>query len=276
MSNYKQPITSHLLTKERDSLVLGKGNDIHQRLNKDVINILQSVSWELNEDILDDLHDVLKPSDEQLTPMEEKDRVEAFKVRDVETGNVIQYLLDNNNRFFFGWKYDKRGRSYSMGYHINPQGNEYRKAMLQFSDKEVLTPVGKTHLLMDIANTYGYDKLTWIKRRIHANMIVADIFSDMRSYGRKVREYAEKADDSMLFRKAINAWRRGVHLGEPIGHNMGYDGTASGLQFMSAMSGCSVGSKNTNLHAKIERIMTDESLAQIEELEVELRELSSI
>ena len=112
---YRQPIKSHLLTKEKDSLILGRGNDVHQRINKDVINILQSVAWEINTDIVDDLYDVLKPADEPLTAFEETDRRNAFKVRELETLNVIQYLLDNGNKFFFGWKYDKRGRSYSQG-----------------------------------------------------------------------------------------------------------------------------------------------------------------
>lgn len=271
---YKQPIKSHLLTKERDSLVLGRGNDINQQINKDVINILQSVAWELNEDILDDLHDVLKPADEPLTAFELKDRREAFRVRDIETSNVIQYLLDNGNKFYFGWKYDKRGRSYSQGYHINPQGNQYRKAMLQFADKEVLTEDGKQHLLMDIANTFGYDKLTWFKRSMKANAIVKDIFSDMRSYSRKLNEYCLEADDSMLFRKAINAWKRGVKEGQPIGHNMGYDGTASGLQFMGAMAGCPVTARNSNVHAKVERTMKEEAQIELDKLEAELASLN--
>ena len=78
----------------------------------------------------------------------------------------------------------------------------------------------------------------------------------------------------MLFRKAINAWRRGVHLGEPIGHNMGYDGTASGLQFMGAMAGCSVTARNSNVHAKVERTMKDEAQAELDKLEAELASLN--
>ena len=179
---YNQPIKSHLLTKEKDSLILGRGNDVHQRINKDVINTLQSVAWEINLDILDNIHDVLKPSNEVLTAFEETDRLNAFNVREAETHNVIQYLLDNGNRFFFGWKYDKRGRSYSQGYHINPQGNQYRKAMLQFSDKEVLTEEGREYLMYDIANTYGFDKEVWAKRWLEAHKMIKDIFSHMRSY----------------------------------------------------------------------------------------------
>lgn len=263
------------MTKEKDSLILGRGNDIGQDLNKDVINALQSVAWELNIDILDSIDDVLKPSSDPLSALEIQDRKYAFSMRNMETNNVIQYLLDNGNKFFFGWKYDKRGRSYSQGYHINPQGNEYRKAMLQFSDKELLTEEGKSHLMMDIANCYGWDKLTWFKRRMKAQKLITYLFSDMRSYERKLRETCETADSPMLFRKAINAWKRGVHMSEPIGHNMGYDGTASGLQFMSAMSGCTTTARNCNVHAKIERIMNEDAQAKLVALEAQLADLEA-
>lgn len=270
---YRAPIKSHLLTKEHDSLILGKGNNVNQHISKEAINALQSVAWELNVDILDDLRDVLKDSDEALSTYELQDRVKAFNLRDVETDNVIQYLLDNGNTFFFGWKYDKRGRSYSQGYHVNPQGNEYRKAMLQFSNKKMLTDAGRKHLLHDIANTFGYDKLTWLQRRIKANQIVADIFSDTLTYKDRLEDYIAEAGDKMLFRKAINAYYNGVILELPIGHNMGYDGTASGLQFMSAMSGCAITARNCNVHPKRVRTMSSDAQTRIEQLEKELAEM---
>jgi hypothetical protein len=36
------------------------------------------------------------------------------------------------------WKYDKRGRLYSQGYHVNPQGTSYKKAMLEFANPEII------------------------------------------------------------------------------------------------------------------------------------------
>ncbi len=103
-----------------------------------------------------------------------------------------------------------------------------------------------------------------------ANAIIKDVFEDGRSTDRKIREYSEKADTPLLFIKAMYAWKEGVILGNPIGHNMGLDGTASGLQFMSAMSGCVTSAQNCNVHAKIERKYTDEVAERLEELEAEL------
>jgi DNA-directed RNA polymerase len=35
-------------------------------------------------------------------------------------------------------KYDKRGRTYSQGYHIQPQGSDWNKAVIEFADKEIV------------------------------------------------------------------------------------------------------------------------------------------
>jgi len=264
-------VTSHLLTKDIDSLILGRGNDIGQHINKNAINRLQSVPWSINEEILPFLHDTLKPSEETLTVFETTERLKAYKLRDKETDNTIDYLLENGNQFYFGWKFDKRGRQYSQGYHINPQGNEYRKAMLSFANKKLLTVEGMGYLKIDIANCMGYDKLTWFARKMKAGAIIADVFKDGRSTDRKIREYSEQADTPLLFIKAMYAWKEGVINGNPIGHNMGLDSTASGLQYLSALSGCCVTARHANVHALIERTYTEEAQNRLEELEAELK-----
>jgi len=108
-------ITSHLLTKDNDSLVLGRGNNRGQKVNIKALNALQQVPWKLNEDILHLLKDTLKSSDKPLTAMEESDRDKAYTLRNRETDVVADYLLENGNSFYFGYRYDKRGRSYSAG-----------------------------------------------------------------------------------------------------------------------------------------------------------------
>lgn len=35
-------------------------------------------------------------------------------------------------------RYDRRGRVYASGYHVNTQGDDYRKAVLTLANKEVL------------------------------------------------------------------------------------------------------------------------------------------
>ena len=266
-------VTSHLLTKDKDSLILGRGNNVGQHVNTNTINKLQSIPWSINENILHLLSDTLKPSDEPLTALEEKERIKAYNIRDKETDNVIDYLLENGNYFYFGWKYDKRGRSYSSGYHCNPQGNEYRKAMLSFADKELLTTEGIKYLKIDIANQMGYDKETWFHRITKANGIINNIFNNDLPWEDMVQQYALEADAPLLFIKAIYAYHEGVILGKPIGHNTGLDATASGIQWLSALSGCATSAQNSNVHAKVECTYTDEAQARLAELEEELASL---
>jgi hypothetical protein len=268
----KSRVTSHLLTKEHDSLILNNRNNPKSTLNnvnKGVINKLQDVAWEINEDVLYHIKDTLKP-DDSLTQLEQREREKAYILRNLETDNIIDYLLENGNKFYFGWKYDKRGRSYSQGYHINPQGNAYRKAMLSYADKERLNDEGIKNLKYDIANHLGYDKETWFKRTVEANKILAKIFHDDIFDEVVMLEISETASEPELFIKAIYAYYRGVILGEPIGHNMGLDCTASGLQLMAVMACCPTTAENSNVHAKVERTYTPETQQRLEELEAEL------
>lgn len=104
------------------SLLLGNRLSKHQEYQAyDVVNILQSIEWELDQDIL--------KFDEPVT----NTRSERDLAR--------EYYNDilPNNKFHFVWKYDKRGRTYSQGYHINLQSTEYKKASLNFKNKEVIS-----------------------------------------------------------------------------------------------------------------------------------------
>ena len=115
---------------QHKSVILGSLNHHtgHQAL--DVINILQALPWELNEML-----------EFQEVPNSELDTVG----KELQFGNhrnqstrVYQELIDNGNRFHFVWNFDKRGRSYSQGYHCNLQATEYKKAILSFANKELV------------------------------------------------------------------------------------------------------------------------------------------
>ncbi len=51
----------------------------------------------------------------------------------------IDLMLFNNNKFYICHSYDSRGRIYANGYHINYQGIDYQKALIQFHNKEKVT-----------------------------------------------------------------------------------------------------------------------------------------
>jgi len=284
----KRKVESVYLTKDKDSIFCGaRGVDVGQKVNVEAINKFQRVQWEINTDILHLLSDKLKEPDwknpNPPSALELKEREKAFILRDKETNDVIDYLLENGNKFYFNWKYDARGRSYCQGYHINIQGNEYRKAMLRFSNKELLTEEGIYYLKIDIANTMGYDKLTWLERIVRANAIISNTFYKVINDNKYERDFAsieeaivaqsKEADSPLLFIKAMFAYYHGVILGKPIGHNMSLDSTASGLQIMAALSGCCITARNCNVHAKIERVLTEEAAEKLSQLEAELASL---
>jgi len=90
-------------------------------------------------------------------------------------------------------------------------------------------------LRIDIANQFGLDKVTWNERIAWVN-----------SNETKLEEQIKQADKPILYQKAVTAYRKALK-GEPIGHIMYLDATASGLQIMAVLTGC----KNTALYTNL-------------------------
>lgn len=53
--------------------------------------------------------------------------------------DVMETLTGLSDVLYITHKYDRRGRCYSSGYHVNPQGTDYNKAVLHSAKKEVVT-----------------------------------------------------------------------------------------------------------------------------------------
>ena len=104
--------------RQGDNVILGRGNYHDGIQGMDVLNMLQSVKFELDPDILINFKD--------------------NKLFDTHQFEAISAGL-LGKPFQFEWNYDKRGRSYSTGYDIQLQGNEYKKALISLHNKEVVT-----------------------------------------------------------------------------------------------------------------------------------------
>lgn len=63
-------------------------------------------------------------------------RVKAFNKYDRTAHEVIRTITRYGNEFHLTHKYDKRGRVYCQGYHINYQGAPWNKAVIELADKE--------------------------------------------------------------------------------------------------------------------------------------------
>ena len=66
-------------------------------------------------------------------------RVRAFQKYDRTARDVMTMVeVSGNGEFYLTHRYDKRGRCYSQGYHINYQGNSWNKAVVEFANGEVV------------------------------------------------------------------------------------------------------------------------------------------
>jgi len=186
---------------ERKSIILGKGNHHNKYQAYDALNLLQMVPWTIDSSIYINYEN----------PNKNMDKAQFDRV-----------ITDNLGKpFYFVWRYDKRGRSYSSGYDLNIQSDEYSKAMLSLHNRVEITNLD--NMKIAIANHAGYDKLTWQGR--------IDWFNQQLSFD------VSTFDEPILGDKALRAYY-GAKQGRKSGYVMSIDATASGLQIMAALSGC--------------------------------------
>jgi hypothetical protein len=94
---------------------------------------------------------------------------------------------------------------------------------------------GWQYLLIDAATHYGLDKLTF-EGRIDWAEANLDCLEG----------HIDNADTKPLYIKAVQAIRK-AQQGIPTGHLVGVDGTCSGIQVMSVLTGCMAGAEATGL-----------------------------
>lgn len=100
------------------------------------------------------------------------------------------------------------------------------------------TFTGWEYLLIDVANQFGHDKLTFEKRIAwaEANLDKLEVLADEADW------WKEKP----LYIKAVMAIRS-AQRGEETGHLVGFDAVCSGMQIMSVLTGCVAGARATGL-----------------------------
>ena len=110
-----------------ESVILGSKVKSHNKpIRLDVINTLNSIGFVLDKDTCNKIH---KSKDELLG---------------VDLDNWSQYIKEQDmliedykdRKFYFNHKLDSRQRIYSQGWHINYQGDEHNKAMVNLAKYE--------------------------------------------------------------------------------------------------------------------------------------------
>lgn len=136
--------TGYLGIASRGSVILQAG-DHHYASNDDVcldhLNRVNRVPLMVNPDTARMIANEWRNLDRQKPDEayhEYQDRVAAFTRYDRSARDVMELLFITGNRFYLTHRYDKRGRTYAQGYHVNPQGTPWNKAVVEFADQEIV------------------------------------------------------------------------------------------------------------------------------------------
>lgn len=113
--------------------------------NKDVylshLDRTNSVPLRINEKVLEHVFkkwqgDRTRKSNE--SRQEYQMRLKQFDKFKRNAIGIMELLNKHSDEFFLTHRYDKRGRTYAVGYHVNYQGQDYNKAVIEFAVKEYI------------------------------------------------------------------------------------------------------------------------------------------
>lgn len=152
LDRYQFPLpmitTPRKLTSNRDTpyVVVKDGSVIlrHNHHDDDVcldhLNKVNNIKFSLNNDVAQMVRNKWRNLD-KCKPGETKEdfekRKRAFDKYDRTARAVMAQVTSLGNEFYLTHKYDKRGRVYCQGYHINYQGAPWNKAVIELAQKEI-------------------------------------------------------------------------------------------------------------------------------------------
>jgi DNA-directed RNA polymerase len=245
----------------------------------DAINALQKTGWRINKGTLEVLeyawqasltHGSLPPSQDIPIPQKPGDidtnpeslkrwKVAAAKVhtenRQLRSKRVqIALALGAAQRFkdepaiYFPYQMDFRGRLYAVTSALSPQGADYAKSLLEFSEGKPIRDIrAAMWLAVHGANLFGFDKTSLDERSMwveeHEDVIFAVAADPMSNL------WWTEADKPWQFLAFCMEWaafrKRGFGYVSHLPVSM--DGTCNGLQHFSAMLRDPVGGAAVNL-----------------------------
>lgn len=122
------------------SIILRK-NHHNEDVCLDHINRMNRICFTLDDDtafmIANEWRNLDKPKEGESHDDFQK-RLRAFEKYDTSSKAVIKQITSLGNEFYLTHKYDKRGRTYCQGYHVNYMGTAWNKAVVQLLDKEFI------------------------------------------------------------------------------------------------------------------------------------------
>lgn len=207
-----------------DKCTLKKGAKEQSQTALDVLNILQGnrfqlskvknqkdyYSYVLNKQIKDGMGD--------------HEAHELAEIKAFSAHRAWEVIQDDN--FSFQWRFDFRGRMYPTGYDIHLQSDKYMKGTIKPVNAKKLTAEGEKWLSVDLANTYGEDKLLWNDR---INWATKQDF--------KSKEHYENAESPLEHKNAVLALID-AKAGRPVNHMVYLDASNQALQLYAVLTSC--------------------------------------
>ncbi|MNQ62742.1 hypothetical protein D3C85_770980 [compost metagenome] len=141
-------VRPRLVRTNRDTGMLNTGGSLILKNNHhegdiclDHINRSNDIKFTINFHVADMVKNQWKGLDKAKPgePREEfEKRKRAFVKYDRTARDVMKLITEHGNEFWLLHKYDKRGRTYCQGYHVNFQGSPWNKAIVEFANKEII------------------------------------------------------------------------------------------------------------------------------------------
>jgi DNA-directed RNA polymerase len=199
-----------------------------------------------------------------------------IKRSDAERSVIVADGVRNEERFYYPYSLDFRGRAYPAVEFLNPHGPDVVRGMLEFADGVTLTRQGAGWLAVHGANclgSLGGKSLTKLSFQERVNTIKG--LSDV------ITRYADDplgslgwtdADDPWQFLAFAFEWAEWLKTGQLTTHlPVGLDGTANGLQHFSAMlrdpvAAAAVNMTNTNRPADIYAVVAESVLQSLQKV----------
>lgn len=154
------------------------------------------------------------------------------------------------DRFFYPYSVDFRGRAYPVPQNLNHLGSDFCRGVLWFDEAKELGPRGLHWLKVHLANLFGFNKIAHCDREKWTDSNMEEIFdsADRPLEGRRWWATAEEPFQALATCIEIAAATRS---GDPV-HFMSrlpvhQDGSCNGLQHYAALGRDELGAKAVNL-----------------------------
>lgn len=130
--------SGHIMS--RASVIL-RDNHTDEDVCLDHLNRVNAVPFRISHRVVTMVGNTWKNLDHQKpgeTKADFERRLRAFEKFDRTAKDVISTLTALSEEHYLTHRYDKRGRTYCMGYHVNYQGNAWSKAITELANREIV------------------------------------------------------------------------------------------------------------------------------------------